>query len=87
MGYCQECNFFGYLSTLEKPTEFSNQFEAEKYDEACEKFRVYNEVKEVYDELSLFTREVRELFKDVEINNSSSNLWSRGDSTSKVEMK
>ena len=80
----KECNFFGYLSTLTRPTEFTDQFEAEKYDEACKKFDEYNGLKLVFDQLNEFTIEVRELFKVVESNNTSSNWVSRGNRTDEV---
>ena len=47
----QECNFYGYLSSLSPPTEFADQFEAEKYKEAVHKLALYNNVRAIYEKL------------------------------------
>jgi len=38
----KECNFYGFISSQTPPTEFENQYEAEKYQEAVQKLAVYN---------------------------------------------
>lgn len=64
---------------MARPSQFANQFEAEKYDEAVSKFAVYNDVKKIFEHLNEFTLEIKELFKVVEANNTSSNFFSRGE--------
>lgn len=82
----QECNFFGYLSTLARPTEFTSQYEAEKYDEAVKKFAVYNEVRNIFNQLNEFTLEIKELYRVIEANNTSSNFFSRGFESDEVSI-
>jgi hypothetical protein len=62
---------------LAPPTEFADEFEAEQYHQAVEKLALYNNVKAVFDRLNEFTLEVRELYRGVEANNSSSNFFAR----------
>ena len=82
----KECNFYGYISTLPKPTEFVDQFQAEKYDEAVQKFAVYNNIKAIIDKLDEFVIELREIYRVVEANNTSSNFFARGSETDQVLM-
>lgn len=80
----QECNFFGYLTTQTRPTEFTSQYEAEKYDEAVKKFALYNEVKTIFDQLNDFTLEIKEIYRVIEANNTSSNFFARSNSSDEV---
>lgn len=73
----QECNFYGYISSLAPPTEFADQFEAEKYKEAVNKLALYNDVRAIYEKLDEFAIELREIYRGVEASNTSSNFFAR----------
>jgi hypothetical protein len=80
----QECNFYGYISALAPPTEFANQFEAEKYKEAVNKLAVYNDVRAIFEKLNEFAIELRELYRGVEASNTSSNFFARSETLDEV---
>lgn len=80
----QECTFYGYISSLAPPTEFSCQFEAEQYQEAVKKLATFNEVKAICDRIDEFTTEVRELYRGAEINTNSANFFGRAKDTDPV---
>lgn len=81
----QVCRFYGYISTLSKPNSFSNKYEQQAYDKACERFKAFNETLEVYEKLADLQAEARALYGYVERNNSSSNLFSQSLETNKVD--
>lgn len=61
----QEVSFYGYLSTLSKPTEFANRYEERAYDEACDKFATFNEVNALVEKVNDFSKEIKCLYNQV----------------------
>jgi hypothetical protein len=54
----KECKFYGYISTLSTPSEFSSRYEAEAYESAVEKFKTFNSVLAIVEKLDDFTSEI-----------------------------
>lgn len=53
-----------------------NEYERKAYEEACEKFLLFNEIHDLVERLSNFSREVRVLYNHIERRTSSSNFFS-----------